>query len=119
MSRRGLLLTLGILGGSAALAWGQAPFPPQLQVAINQLTTGVIPFTAPRLSASSYQNWGTTQGVNGYGAEPFHHRFCPEDGLLDVVIGTAESFKVVLPGVQQRLERAPPYRPVVDDPQLE
>jgi hypothetical protein len=39
----------------------------QIQIAINQLVTGVTPFTAFRTSASSYLNWGTTQGTSGYG----------------------------------------------------
>lgn len=43
------------------------PMNTQVQIAINQLTTGVTPFTALRNVASSYMNWGTTQGANGYG----------------------------------------------------
>jgi len=39
----------------------------QIALAINQLVTGVTPFTNLRLAASSYQNWGTTTGANGYG----------------------------------------------------
>lgn len=39
----------------------------QIQIAINQLVTGVTPFTNLRLAASSYQNWGSGTGVNGYG----------------------------------------------------
>lgn len=50
---------------SATLA--AQPFSTQIQLAINQLVTGVVPFTALRLVASSYLNWGTTQGTNGYG----------------------------------------------------
>lgn len=42
-------------------------FPPQVQLAITQLTTGVIPFTNLRNAASAYINWGATSGVNGYG----------------------------------------------------
>ena len=38
-----------------------------IQIAINQLVTGVTPFTALRNVASAYVNWGTTSGVNGYG----------------------------------------------------
>ncbi len=40
---------------------------PQIQIAINQLITGVTPFTTLRMVASAYQNWGATSGVNGYG----------------------------------------------------
>lgn len=43
------------------------PFSTEIQVAINQLVTGVVPFTALRSAASSYLNWGTTQGTSGYG----------------------------------------------------
>lgn len=39
----------------------------QIAIAINNLTTGVTPFTAFRTATSSYLNWGSTQGVNGYG----------------------------------------------------
>ena len=42
-------------------------FNTQIQVAITQLTTGVIPFTALRNVASAYMIWGGTPGVNGYG----------------------------------------------------
>ena len=42
-------------------------FPPAVQLAITQLTTGVIPFTNLRNAASAYINWGATSGVNGYG----------------------------------------------------
>lgn len=43
------------------------PFSTEIQVAINQLVTGVVPFTALRSAASAYVNWGTVQGTNGYG----------------------------------------------------
>ena len=43
------------------------PFPPSVQLAINQLITGVTAFSPLRLSASAYVNWGSTTGVNGYG----------------------------------------------------
>ena len=43
------------------------PFNTQIQLALTQLTTGVIPFTNLRNVASAYINWGTTAGVNGYG----------------------------------------------------
>lgn len=50
----------------AAVAVAQ-PFNPQIQLAINQLVTGVTPFTALRHAANAYMNWGATSGVNGYG----------------------------------------------------
>lgn len=43
------------------------PFSTQVQIAINQLTTGVVPFTLLRNAASAYVNWGATSGANGYG----------------------------------------------------
>lgn len=55
---------LALLGGVAV---ARQPFPTDIQVAINQLVTGVVPFTAFRTAASSYLNWGTTQGTGGYG----------------------------------------------------
>jgi hypothetical protein len=39
----------------------------QIAIAINNLVTGVTPFTAFRTATSSYLNWGSTQGMNGYG----------------------------------------------------
>jgi hypothetical protein len=69
MLRRVLQTVLGGVVGIlilASLATGQ-PFPANIQVAINQLTTGVTPFTQLQLAASSYANWGSTAGTNGYG----------------------------------------------------
>ncbi len=58
-------LTLGfILLGTLALS---QPVNTQVAIAINQLVTGITPFTALRTAASSYINWGTTQGTSGYG----------------------------------------------------
>jgi len=60
---------LGFACGLLLLAmpvFGQ-PFPAQIQLAINQLVTGIVPFTALRNAAGSYVNWGTVQGANGYG----------------------------------------------------
>lgn len=58
----------GVLGLLCLATWASGqPFPTIVQVAINQLTTGVTPFTNLRLVASSYQNWGATGGTNGYG----------------------------------------------------
>lgn len=56
-------ITLGLLL-SAVYATAQSP---QIQIAINNLTTGVTPFTALRNVASAYINWGTTGGTTGYG----------------------------------------------------
>ena len=64
-------LKVWLVAGLVALALGAGvaaqPFTPEIQLAINQLVTGVVPFTAFRTAASSYLNWGTTQGTNGYG----------------------------------------------------
>ena len=60
---------LGALAGLlilATLATSQ-PFPTAVQLAINQLVTGVTPFTQIQLAASSYANWGSTAGTSGYG----------------------------------------------------
>jgi len=70
-----LRFSLGlVLGGGAALLLvgsGTSPLaaqsPSQIQLAINQLVTGVTPFTNLRLAASSYQNWGSGTGAAGYG----------------------------------------------------
>lgn len=63
--RRWLLaFGLAFLSGGALAA---QPFPTNIQVAINQLVTGVVPFTAFRTVAGSYLNWGTVQGIGGYG----------------------------------------------------
>lgn len=64
MTRWLVALVLAFLSGVGLSA---QPFPSNIQIAINQLVTGVVPFTAFRTVASSYLNWGTTQGANGYG----------------------------------------------------
>ncbi len=67
---RRLTLVLGfavgilLLGAAGSIA---QPFAAQIQIAINQLVTGVTPFTALRNVASAYMNFGATGGVNGYG----------------------------------------------------
>lgn len=43
------------------------PFNTQIQLAINQLTTGIIPFARLRMATSAYINWGSGTDVNGYG----------------------------------------------------
>jgi hypothetical protein len=58
-----ILAVVCSLGGARAAA----QFSPEITLAINQLVTGVTPFTALRAAASSYLNWGSTQGTNGYG----------------------------------------------------
>lgn len=60
-----------IIGGllalaATSLATGQS-FSTQIQIAINQLTTGVTPFTQLRSVANTYYNFGSTSGVAGYG----------------------------------------------------
>lgn len=59
----GMLIAVLVLTSTV----GAQPFNSQIQIAITQLTTGVIPFTALRNAASAYMNWGATGGVNGYG----------------------------------------------------
>lgn len=49
-----------------AIAQAQ-PFPASVQIAVNQLITGVTAFNPIRLSASAYANWGATTGTSGYG----------------------------------------------------
>lgn len=61
--RSGLVVGF-LLAGTLALA---QPFPANIQLAINQLTTGITPFTNLRNVASAYMNWGATSGTNGYG----------------------------------------------------
>lgn len=57
------LLLLGLLSVSPA-AQSTAT---QIQIAINQLTTGVTPFTFGRVASNGYLNFGNVTGVNGYG----------------------------------------------------
>lgn len=67
---RRLKFVLGVVFGvglAAATVTVAQPFPASTQLAINQLTTGVIPFTALRNVASAYVSFGSTGGVNGYG----------------------------------------------------
>lgn len=67
--------TVTLLGSLVvALALSLAPTPVaaqnfavQIQTAINQLTTGIIPFTRERVAANGYINWGTLSDANGYG----------------------------------------------------
>lgn len=59
----GLVVGLTLVAGVAV----SQPVNTQVAIAINQLVTGVTPFTALRNVASAYVNWGTTSGVNGYG----------------------------------------------------
>lgn len=66
---RRLKLFLGLLVGIGLLTipLGAQPFATQIQIAINQLVTGVIPFTQGRVVLNGYMNWGSTSGTNGYG----------------------------------------------------
>lgn len=59
----GLLLT----GSVRPVVAQPQPFPPDVQLAIEQLTTGVIPFDVLRLIADGYLNWGADSGEDGYG----------------------------------------------------
>lgn len=43
------------------------PQSTQVQIAINQLITGITPFTLLRLGASDYINWGSGSTASGYG----------------------------------------------------
>ena len=67
---RRLLLCLGIIFGGLLVhptVVRVQPFAAQIVIAINQLTTGITPFTQLQLAASSYINWGSTSGTSGYG----------------------------------------------------
>lgn len=68
MQRLRMTLVVGIVLAAAAVALPAAqPFPPSVQQAINQLTTGVISFATLGVNAGSYLNWGTARGESGYG----------------------------------------------------
>lgn len=45
----------------------QVPFNTQLQIALTQLTTGILSFATLRMNAGSYISFGSGIGVNGYG----------------------------------------------------
>ena len=69
MRSRRLRLVIGVLIGvllSSTLVVAQ-PFNTQIQLAINQLTTGIIPYVRVRLVANGYINWGSGTDVSGYG----------------------------------------------------
>lgn len=59
----GLALGLALTVATAAAQ----PFPASVQIAVNQLITGVTAFSPIRLAASAYANWGATTGTSGYG----------------------------------------------------
>lgn len=59
----GLLLGIGLL----TIPIGAQPFATQIQIAINQLVTGVTPFSQGRVVQSGYMNWGSGSGTSGYG----------------------------------------------------
>ena len=67
--RRSFTWWLGILAGVLLMTVpvGGQNINTQIAIAINNLVTGVTPFTAFRTATSSYLNWGSTQGINGYG----------------------------------------------------
>jgi hypothetical protein len=58
---------IALLLGTLFLATPLAQNSSQIAIAINQLVTGVTPFTNLRLGASTYQNWGSGTGDTGYG----------------------------------------------------
>lgn len=58
----GAALVLGFVATPAAQSVST-----QIQIAINQLTTGITPFTFARVAPNGYLNFGNTTGVNGYG----------------------------------------------------
>jgi len=59
-------LVLGIVFLSARVAHLQ-PLNTQVQIAINQLVTGITVYTRVRLILNGYINWGAGTDVNGYG----------------------------------------------------
>ena len=64
---RRLLFSVLLIALAAVVTVTAQPLNTQIQIAINQLTTGVTPFTQLALTAGSYISWGATLGVNGYG----------------------------------------------------
>ena len=66
-SRRGGIIVGIILALLLTAVVNTQPFNTQIQLAINQLTTGIIPFARLRMATSAYINWGSGTDVNGYG----------------------------------------------------
>jgi len=60
----GLVAVFFVLFGNVAQL---QPINTQIQIAINQLTTGITTYTRVRLNAGGYINWGAGTDVNGYG----------------------------------------------------
>lgn len=56
---------IGVLLATAVVS--SQPINTQIQIAVNQLTTGVTVFTRLRMLAGAYINWGAGTDVNGYG----------------------------------------------------
>lgn len=67
MRRRAFWIGLILAIVSAPIPIAGQPFATQIQLAINQLTTGITTFTRVRLNASRYINWGTGTDDLGYG----------------------------------------------------
>lgn len=67
MRKRLLVMIALIVGTIFTISPAGQTLNTQIQIAINQLTTGVTPFTRARIGASDYINWGAGTDVNGYG----------------------------------------------------
>lgn len=65
--RFSLWLALAVVAFGALVAEPLSAQSTQIQIAINQLVTGVTPFQILRMIADGYVNFGATSGVNGYG----------------------------------------------------
>lgn len=58
---------IGLFVGLSMTVVIAQPFPPPLQQAITQLTTGVIPFSTLGMNAGGYVNFGVARQASGYG----------------------------------------------------
>lgn len=67
MLRRRMFLVSLLVSFVLTATLAAQPFPSSIQVAINQLITGVTAFTQLRIVANGYANFGATTGTNGYG----------------------------------------------------
>lgn len=62
-----VVIAVGLIVGLSLPLWAAQPFPTILQIALNQLTTGVIPYQILRMIPDGYVNFGDDSGEDGYG----------------------------------------------------
>jgi len=67
MRRRAFWIGLLLSVFALSIPVGGQPFSAQIQLAINQLATGITTFTRVRLNVSRYINWGAGTDDAGYG----------------------------------------------------